>query len=288
MGKRARSIVRKKQRRPIPNSIYLVKKKLSTSTVTLGCLHPELGLPALADKCIDHTITDPPFEPRTHDNRTRLKGKKVIHKEMGFDPIDPAQRAAVAAEIVRVTRGWALVFCEDTAIKEWQDDLIRAGASKRITCIWTKPNGAPNHYGTGPAQPCENIVTVWCGKGKSVWNGGGKMGRYDYPIDIHSRKREHTTEKPLALMLQLILDFTMPGQLVCDPYMGSGRTLIACKQLGREYIGWEIDRKSYKLAEERLAVTCEQPIMDQMVRHRVARKTAFGEAKRNKPKQLTL
>lgn len=285
MGKSARSIaIRNRRIQPVPNSIHLVDQNISTSTITRGCLHPTLGLPGLVDNCIDHSILDPPFEKHTHDKRRRIKKGKVIHRDMGFDAMDSEQRIVVASEIVRVTRGWALIFCEDTAIKTWQDALVGAGASRWVTCIWTKPNASANFTGMGPAQPCEHIVTVWCGKGKSVWNGGGKVGHYRHSIDKYNRK--HHTEKPLALMEQIILDFTMPGQFIADQYMGSGHTLVACKGLGRQYIGWEIDPKPYKAAKDRLAVTRQQTVMEQMLKHRVTRKTAFGVPKKKRPKQL--
>ena len=282
MSRRSRSI-EFARRDPAPNSIYLVKEG---SRITRGCLHPVRGLPALIDNSIDHTITDPPFETHTHEKRRRIKKKRVIHRDMGFDAMDSEQRVIVASEIVRVTRGWALIFCEDTAIKLWQDALIDSGAKRWVTCIWTKPNASANFTGMGPAQPCEHFVCVWCGGGKQTWNGGGKVGRYHYAIDKYNRK--HHTEKPLELMEQIILDFTMPGQLVCDPYMGSGHTLVAAKKLGRKYIGWEIDPKPYKVADDRLRVTREQTMMEQMLTHRVARKTAFGLDKVKRVRQREL
>ena len=55
------------------------------------------------------------------------------------------------------------------------------------------------------------------------------------------REGEHPNEKPLALMKKLVDLFTQPGELVCDPYMGSGTTGVACLSNGRRFIGIERD-----------------------------------------------
>lgn len=63
----------------------------------------------------------------------------------------------------------------------------------------------------------------------------------------------HPTQKPLALMEYLILTYTNPGDLVLDNAAGSGTTLLAAKNLGRQYIGIEKDEEYYKICKERLS-----------------------------------
>jgi adenine-specific DNA-methyltransferase len=62
----------------------------------------------------------------------------------------------------------------------------------------------------------------------------------------------HPTQKPLSVLTPLIEAFSQPGQLVVDPFAGSGSTLMAAKTLGRSYIGIELDAKYYALARRRL------------------------------------
>ncbi len=62
----------------------------------------------------------------------------------------------------------------------------------------------------------------------------------------------HPTIKPIPLLKHLIATFSDPGEIVLDPFAGSGTTLVAAKQSGRKYIGIEIDPKYCKIAEERL------------------------------------
>ena len=62
----------------------------------------------------------------------------------------------------------------------------------------------------------------------------------------------HPTQKPLSLMNALIELTTKPGQIVLDPFMGSGSTCVAAKSLGRKYLGFELDKSYYDIAKERL------------------------------------
>jgi site-specific DNA-methyltransferase (adenine-specific) len=65
---------------------------------------------------------------------------------------------------------------------------------------------------------------------------------------------EHPTQKPEKLLAKIILASTKAGDLVLDPFLGSGTTSVVAKKLGRRYVGVEIDEKYCRLAEKRLAL----------------------------------
>ena len=66
------------------------------------------------------------------------------------------------------------------------------------------------------------------------------------------RERQHKTQKPLALMLWVIRNYTKEGDTIFDPFMGSGTTGVAAVQLGRKFIGCEINPDYYAIAEKRI------------------------------------
>ncbi len=68
------------------------------------------------------------------------------------------------------------------------------------------------------------------------------------------KSKLHPTQKPLALMEYLILTYSKQGDIIFDPFMGSGTTGLACKNLGRKFIGIEKDVKYFSIAKERLGV----------------------------------
>ena len=70
---------------------------------------------------------------------------------------------------------------------------------------------------------------------------------------IPSQKRFHTCEKPVDILSRIIRVSSRPGDIVLDPFMGSGSTGIACLQEGRRFIGIEKEQKYFDVAKERIA-----------------------------------
>lgn len=85
-----------------------------------------------------------------------------------------------------------------------------------------------------------------------VWNV--QMGFTDVwnDIDFYKEKREHSTQKPIELIKRLIKASSNKNMLVLDPFMGSGATAVASKELNRNFIGFEIDKLYYEYSLKRL------------------------------------
>jgi DNA modification methylase len=212
--------------------------------VVLGdCLCPETGLDSV--DVADVTITDPPYSEHVHSCGMRgaagWKGGIAVERDLGFAALSAETMWAAADGIARITRRWALVFSDTESSHLWRQAFEAAGMEYVRTCFWRKLNGAPQFTGDRPAVACE-AITVVHQKGRKRWNGGGKQGFYEFPIVIDrgaGETRVHTTQKPLALMEALVRDFSDPGELILDPFAGSGTTLVAAKRLGRRAIGFE-------------------------------------------------
>lgn len=215
----------------------------------LSCFDPARGLTQLADKSVNHVITDPPYEEFVHapGNRRSYNGGVIVKPAMPFAAITEAERFACAHEFVRLSRGWILVFSALEGVAAWQKLLLAAGARRRTTMVWVKPNVAPKFSGDGPAAAAEAIVAVWAGQERSIWNCRGMAGVYRDAAE--RRYRRHSTQKPASLMRQLIADFTQPGELILDPFAGGGSTLLAAAELGRAGLGYEIDPEVAALAQ---------------------------------------
>ncbi|MEM3075051.1 MAG: DNA methyltransferase [Candidatus Pacearchaeota archaeon] len=80
-------------------------------------------------------------------------------------------------------------------------------------------------------------------------------GGFMRDLDFNEKRYEHPTQKPIKLMKRLIEKFTKEGDLIIDPYCGSGSTLVACKKLGRDFIGCDIKQEYVDLANRRLEET---------------------------------
>lgn len=228
------------------------------------CLDPVTGLARLPDKSVDHVICDPPYEAEAHTlqrvtPRGPGNGRSVPEaKPIPFAPITQAAREESAAEMARVTRRWVLVFCQVEAVAAWRLAIESAGFRYRRTCVWVKPDAQPQLSGNMPAMGYETFIAAHA-PGHCRWNGGGKSGVYTvnrkHPA---SRADVHPTAKPLDLMESMVRDFTDAGETVLDPFAGSGTTGVACKRLGRRFVGWEKDPKYHAIAAKRIEAAREQ------------------------------
>lgn len=207
---------------------------------------------------IDHIITDPPYEAQAHTSARRSRHKTGIgveHIPIPFACIDERTRELIGCYSRELVSGWALAFCQVEAAGKWAAVF---GDGYRRTMVWIKPDSAPQFTGDRPGQGYECISVAWCGEGRSKWNGGGRRGVLTHTIGVHGGhgagryRNDHPTTKPLPLMLELLELFTSPGELVVDPFCGSGSTGVAAIRLGRRFIGIEIDPTYAELARERL------------------------------------
>lgn len=208
---------------------------------------------------VDHVLSDPPYEDELHNavGRIRRKDGREMCDDLGFDGVN-STRADIARACVDASAGWVILFTLAEGVRAWRDDLQAAGAKWDTTLAWIKPDASPRFNGQGAARGFENAITCWAGKGYRRWNGGGKRGVYTYCVNT-GRQGEHPTEKPLPLMQELISDFTQPGELVCDPFMGSGTTGVACATRGRRFVGIEQNPRWFDLACRRIEEAYRQP-----------------------------
>ncbi len=215
-------------------------------------------LPALGP--VDHVITDPPYEVEAHTPQRRVQhergfgpaGRVVSVEPLPFPPITEADRNAVARALSAKVKRWILTFCQVEAAMKWRDSLEAAGFSYRRTCVWVKPDGMPQYSGDRPGMGYESIVAVHAA-GRSEWNGGGSHGVFIYPKGDGMGPALHPTTKPERLMRKLVALFSDPGDVVLDPFMGSGTTLRAAKDLGRKAIGIEIEERYCEIAAKRMS-----------------------------------
>lgn len=78
------------------------------------------------------------------------------------------------------------------------------------------------------------------------WNG---MLQEDM---AHKEERVHPTQKPVALYKWILENFSQDGDTILDSHVGSGSSLVACRETGHKYVGFEIDPVYYELAKKRL------------------------------------
>ncbi len=195
---------------------------------------------------VDLVLTDPPYGERTHAGaRTRI-GR--------IENVALVDFASVSGSTLRAIFGGISCSRWLVATMQWQHiaelehnpptgwNFVRMG-------IWVKPNGAPQFSGDRPSMGWEGIGIFHRDNVKLRWNGGGKRAVWTY----NAVTSDHPTEKPLPLLREFAGLFSDPNGTILDPFMGSGTTLRAAKDLGRKAIGIEIEEKYCEIAAKRMS-----------------------------------
>lgn len=231
---------------------------------TMYCGENEDVLPQI--EMVDCVITDPPYSEHVHgasrsarivsaNDRGGKYGADVRRNvDLGFVHLSPGLRQFCAQQFARLASRWVLVFSDVESDHLWRGDLEGAGLDYVRTGAWIKVGATPQFSGDRPATGFE-AITICHPKGRKQWNGGGKHAVWTCPIVLdrgRSGARLHTTQKPLELMETLVSLFSNQGDVVLDPFMGSGTTGAACIQLGRKFVGIERDVKYFDVACKRI------------------------------------
>lgn len=205
---------------------------LPINQVVLGdCLEVMRGWP---DKCVDLVLTDPPYGIGYSTSRGFASWDGKID---GDDTTEARDRGL--SECARLCRG--PIFC----FGSWK---IRPPDGTHTTIIWDK--GAASGMGdlSIPFKQSFELIHII---GYGEWVGKRTEGVLHHNIVTwESAGRSHPMQKPESLIRDLIS--RVNADLILDPFAGSGTTLVAAKQLGRKYIGIEIEPKYVAICKERL------------------------------------
>lgn len=207
---------------------------------------------------VDLIVTDPPFGV-SHGEDIDLAGRAPVRKQMGaWDRVDMrAQLPKWAVEFNRLLRdgGSAYVFCPDRYFSDARNALEQAGLTIRNACVWHKTNPVLQTRQTRFVQACEFFWFVTKGSGHTFnWAGQDKThNHFEGPICQGRERFDHPTQKPEWLFRRLVELSSRAGDLVVDPFAGTGTTAKVCKDLGRRCVAVEKDPAYVVMARSRLA-----------------------------------
>ncbi len=242
------------------------------------CIEIMRSLPA---GCADMVFADPPYNLQLGGDLLRPNNTRVDGVDDAWDRFDDF------ATYDRFSRDW--LAAARHALKDdgslWvigsYHNIFRVGAILQDLgfwilndIIWRKTNPMPNFRGRRFTNAHETLI--WAAKSRDArylfnyeamksLNDDLQM-RSDWTIPLctggerlknEQGQKAHPTQKPEALLYRVILAATKPGELVIDPFFGTGTTGAVAKKLGRTYIGIEREKDYVDLARQRLAETPE-------------------------------
>ena len=226
---------------------------------------------SMDEKSIDMIFTDPPYGLNYNDGDMASQREAIFggnKQAMAPRPIanDGAIEAkelfgAMLKQAKRILRRGSCCCCcccgggPKPLFAEWTL-MMDAEIGFKQAVVWDKGGlGMGIHF----RRSYEFVLIAQNGDPCHVWNGGKTTSNvWSIPKIIprgktESEPGEHPTEKPIDLPMKAIQLFTNAGELVLDPFMGSGSTLEAAKLCGRKAIGFDVEEKYCEMAARRCA-----------------------------------
>jgi site-specific DNA-methyltransferase (adenine-specific) len=152
------------------------------------------------------------------------------------------------------------VMANDKNVHPLTDAALGAGFQFHNLLAWDKVTPTPNRW---YMKNLEFTVYLWKGKARTINNPSSKQlirGGID-------KVTGHPTEKPVYLMAEYIMNSSKAGEVVIDPFMGSGTTGVAAIQTGRKFVGVELNEEFFELSCRRLSDARQAPDMFSATRH---------------------
>ena len=197
-------------------------------------------LPTLEDRSVDMVLTDIPYNEVNRTSSGLRELNKGLADEITFD------LEFVIKEALRVAKGSLYIFCGISQVSAIREYFSQGGLSTRLL-VWEKTNPSPMNGDKIWLSGVE--CCVFGRRPNATFNRHCKNTVFRFPIGSSKR---HPTEKPIALLEELITASTNKGDVVLDFTMGSGSTGEACLKNKRKFIGVELDENYFLGARERL------------------------------------
>lgn len=229
------------------------------STVELKNMSCFDYLDTLEDGSIDLVLIDPPYEVSRDTNfqSGEPNGKDTDRFRVSMD-FGEWDKNFTGLDIVikkcyqKLRKGGTLICFYDlwkiTTLKEYFDN---AKFKQIRLLIWEKTNPVPINSKVNYLTNSREIAVSGVKGGKPTFHSEYDNGVYKYPI-CHDKGRFHETQKPLALIKDMILKHSNEGDTVLDCFSGSGTTAVACIETNRNFVGCEINPTYFEKSNDRI------------------------------------
>lgn len=195
---------------------------------------------------VDSVVTDPPYGVDLKGKRAHLRGGRTTDRVGQYTHEDtPVYVKSVVVPII----GVCLTIARSIALTPGTRNMHLYPIPDDVGCFFSAAGTGMGRWGFTCSQPI-----LYYGKDPYLANGRGCMPNscgQVYPNDANTY--DHPCAKPIKMMHWMVNRASLEGELILDPFMGSGTTLRAAKDLGRRAIGIEIEERYCEIAAKRLA-----------------------------------
>lgn len=206
----------------------------------------------IPDGSVDMILTDPPYKTITGGDKNSSKHKRPQGMLSGNRKLFKYQKIDISSWIPALYHalkdgGHCYIFTNSLNLTEMLVESQKCGFKLHNLLVWEKNNCTPSQF---YMKNCEYVLFLRKGKAKWINNIGDSKTVHKFNNIIG--KKKHPTEKPTELLEFYIKNSSNSGDVVLDPFMGSGSTGVACVKTGRNFIGIELDEKYFNIAKERI------------------------------------
>jgi site-specific DNA-methyltransferase (adenine-specific) len=199
-------------------------------------------LPQLPSESVDLLLTDPPYG-------MRYRGKRWGKPMQGDADLSWFRPFIQEAYRVLKPNTHAYLFCNEYGLATFRAEMAAAGFKVKRLLVWVKDQHTAGDLVGDYANRTEYLL--FGHKGRRLLNGHRDANVLFFKRA--GRRRDHPTEKPVDMLRYLIEKSSAPGELVLDPFAGSGSICRAAKDLGRHFLGIEIDPTYAEIARRSVA-----------------------------------
>lgn len=236
---------------------------MTNSTIYNGDCTVEMQ--KIANDSVDLILTDPPYNLGNFmiNRSTNLaKMRENFFANAGWDNLEFDEWVERmdsffedAARIIK-TGGSMIIFMSIIKVETIIKLAEKHGFYYKTTGIWHKLNPMPRNMNLHFVNSTEAWIYFTYKKKTGTFNNENKMVHDFIETSVVSngekKAGKHPTQKPIALLEHFVKLLSNEGDLVVDPFMGSGSTGVVCKKLGRNFVGVEFDKEYYEIAQRRI------------------------------------
>ena len=216
----------------------------------------ESFLSTIEEESVDLVLTDPPYAISRNTGFQHV-GKRSVERfavSMDFGEWDQKEinLTTLAQAVFKVLRkgGTTIIFYDLWKITKLADALTSVGFVQLRLIEWLKTNPVPLNSKVNYLTNAREVAVLAVKGGKPTFNGVYDNGVYRFPIT--RGKRLHPTQKPLRLFRELVKKHSHPGDLVVDPFLGSGTSAIAAYDNSRRFKGCDVNSMYTSIAQKRV------------------------------------
>ena len=205
----------------------------------------------LPDNSVDLVLTDPPYNIARKNNFNTMGRSGIDFGDWDHDA-DILSWIGQAGRVLKPT-GTIVVFSSWFEFGHIKEQFNKNDITEKDLFRWIKSNPMPRNRDRRYIVDTEYALI---GVGKKKWTFNRQDEKYERPEFkcpiVAGKQKFHPTQKPVSLMEHLLKIHSNENDTVLDPFMGSGSTGVACINTKRDFIGMELDKEYFRIAEKRI------------------------------------